>query len=287
MTLKRVTTLLIVAIAVMTLSLDASARKFGGGKSWGKSYKTAPQQSLAQRPTTNTPQGSAAANSVRRPGIMGGLLGGLLAGGLFAWLLGSGAFSGLQFMDIAIMAVIAFILFRIFRSMMQAKAVNQEATSHGQSAWQSRQQVSEPVASSGTDIPKSAHDDVPYDLPAGFDVSQFLEGARGHYNIIQTAWNQNDLATIREYLAPELYQQMVEERHRYGDAPLNNHVLYVDASLVRASRQGDAQQISVQFIGKYRDETDQESAINEIWHLRRDSLNSDWLIEGIEEHSEV
>ncbi len=53
---------------------------------------------------------------------MGGILGGLLAGGLLAALFGSGAFEGIQFMDILIIAVLAFILFKIFRSMQQAKA---------------------------------------------------------------------------------------------------------------------------------------------------------------------
>lgn len=286
MTVKRVTTLLVVMLAVLTLSLDASARKFGGSKSWGKSYKTAPQQSLTTRQNSQPAKG-AATTTPRRPGMMGGLLGGLLAGGLFAWLLGSGAFQGIQFMDVLILAVIAFVLFRLARNLLQAKAATQQGDAHYRQ--QPSPASSEPRSSSSASAGSTnqAFDDVPFDLPAGFDMVQFLEGARGHYNILQKAWNNNDLTTIKEYLVDELYQQLVAERASYGQQILDNEVLYVDASLVRAETTATRQQVSVHFTGKYRQEDGREAAIDEIWHLRRDlSQSDDWLIEGISEQGD-
>lgn len=291
MTLKRISSLFIIALAVLTLSLDASARKFGGGKSFGKSYRTAPQQTLSQRQSTQQP-GQTAANSPRRTGMMGGLLGGLLAGGLFAWLLGSGAFQGLQMMDVLILAVIAFIGFRILRGIMQAKAMN-TAQSSANAQYRQNSQPFENATSTGHSQKSSNQaendaDFVPFDLPQGFDISEFLEGARGHYNILQTAWNQNDLAKIREYMAPELYQELVDERAKLGSEVLNNQVLYVDASLVRAQHNANVTQVSVHFRGKYSDTQNHEHLIDEIWHLRRDldTVNADWLIEGIEERGD-
>lgn len=282
MTLKRFSAFLMIGMTVLLLSLDVSAKKFGSSKSWGKSYRSAPQQQLTQR---QAPKSGLAANTAKRPGLMGGVLGGLLAGGLFAWLLGSGVFNGIQFMDVLILAVIAFIGFRLLRGLMQAKAVNREATaSYSQPSWLSSESNHQQFGSSHS----GSSCDVPFDLPAGFDVTGFLEGARGHYNIIQAAWNQNDLNTIQEYLAPELYQQLVDERAKLGNQLLHNHVLYVDASLVRAKQSSSYQHVSVHFVGKYRDTDGQERAIDEIWHLRRETglSSSDWLIEGIEEKAE-
>ena len=83
--------------SISLFSENAEARKFGGSKSFGRSYKTAPAQ-----PTQTTNTANPSVNKQTQPnksGLMGGLLGGLLAGGLFAWLMGSGAFDGLQIFD--------------------------------------------------------------------------------------------------------------------------------------------------------------------------------------------
>ena len=53
---------------------------------------------------------------------MGGLLGGLLAGGLFAYLLGSGAFEGLQGMDFLLIALLALGGVFLFRALRRNKA---------------------------------------------------------------------------------------------------------------------------------------------------------------------
>lgn len=93
----------------LTLALTAAdnAAKFGGKRSFGKSYRTAPapqaQPVNTAKPGINQPAAGAA-----KKGMLGGLMGGLLAGGLLAWMFGSGAFQGLQIMDMLIMAGVAF-----------------------------------------------------------------------------------------------------------------------------------------------------------------------------------
>ena len=77
----------LVAVLLVTLSLGlattAEAAKFGGSKSFGKSYRTAPSQPKAQSLTSN--KAATATPQRNRSGLMGGLLGGLLAGGLFSY----------------------------------------------------------------------------------------------------------------------------------------------------------------------------------------------------------
>lgn len=64
--------------------------------------------------------------SSAKKGLMGGLLGGLLAGGLLAAFFG-GAFEGIQFMDILIMGLIAFVIFKLMRAFLASKqgSINQ------------------------------------------------------------------------------------------------------------------------------------------------------------------
>ncbi|MCV5388436.1 hypothetical protein R7E42_25305, partial [Vibrio sp. Vb1337] len=95
----------IVALLMFTVAVTpiAEAKKFGGGKSFGKSYKTAPAPKQQQQ-NTNTIGKEQTTKSSSKKGLMGGLLGGLLAGGLLAAFFG-GAFEGIQFMDILIIGL--------------------------------------------------------------------------------------------------------------------------------------------------------------------------------------
>lgn len=126
-----------------------------------------------------------------------------------------------------------------------------------------------------------------FDLPPQFDVNAFLEDAKHHYHVIQTAWNHNDLATLRQYLTPELYKQMSNERAKFGSAPMNDRILYVDTTLVRAQQAPNMQQLSVHFLGQYVTDDGRQAKIDEVWHLCLDTrANNNWLIEGIDERSE-
>ncbi|MEK9766699.1 MAG: Tim44 domain-containing protein, partial [Thalassolituus sp.] len=129
---------LITCLSAMILMLgvvnEAQAKRFGSG-GFGKAFPTksapAPQK---QTPQKSTPDGAKQA-AAGKGGLMGGMLGGLLAGGLFAYLLGSGAFEGLQIMDMLLFAGIAFLLFKLLkgasRPQSQYQAQHQTATSAG------------------------------------------------------------------------------------------------------------------------------------------------------------
>ncbi|WP_409420856.1 TIM44-like domain-containing protein [Pseudaeromonas sp. ZJS20] len=281
----------LVAVLLVTLSLGlattAEAAKFGGSKSFGKSYRTAPSQPKAQSLTSN--KAATATPQRNRSGLMGGLLGGLLAGGLFAWLLGSGAFEGLQFMDMLLMAGIAFVLFKLFRSMTQKRqqamspAYGAQAGPFGQpSAFEPTQAFESTGSASGG---SATQDGVPFDLPPGFDAQAFVNEARDHYRQLQQAWNQNDLAKMAEYVSPELFAALQAERAKYAGEQFTE-VQFVDAELVRAHYDSQQAELSVRFSGRYRDSQSQEEfPIQEIWHLERrlDEPGRPWLIVGLEE----
>lgn len=267
--------------------MEAEAKKFGGGKSFGSSQQTAPAPT---RPDAVNPPANAG-----KKGMMGGLLGGLLAGGLLAALIGSDAFEGIQFMDIMIIGLIAVGIFFLLRRKAQA-AQQQPAPAYSpqppvqQSSERSsfdtippaRNTLLGPNSSSGSAGGFTAS--VPYNLPAGFDLNGFLVGAREHYRTLQDAWNKNDLARIQQYVTPSLYNELREER---ATLPGDQHteVLFVDAEMVRADHTDSKAELSIKFSGRYRDSIEnQEEDITDIWHLHRDLTCPDapWLIVGIE-----
>lgn len=275
---------LILTVSFMTPT-DVYAKKFGGGKSFGKSFKTAPVKQKQQQTDTLKQQPTAGKSS--KKGLMGGLLGGLLAGGLLAAFFG-GAFEGIQFMDILIFGLIAFVIFKLFKTMRGAKRTpmgHREAYA-GNAPHQFRQAAPQAQQTGFASQPayESTDSDVPFNLPPGFDMNAFLSGAREHYRTVQGAWNYNELETIREYVSPALMDDLAAERAKL-DGEQHTEVMYVDAELVRADYDANVAQLSVKFSGRYKDRHEEvEEDITDVWHLERDlrAPNAPWLIVGIQ-----
>lgn len=294
--MKRFFTLFALMFVMVVSAPHAEAKKFGGGKSFGKSFKTAPAPK-SQPTNTNTinkqTDPASAAKSSSKKGLMGGLLGGLLAGGLIAAMFG-GAFEGFQMMDFLIIALLAFVLFKIFKSLMAAKngsinRPNQQAYAGNPSPqnkgyYHEQSQFRESAAASSAGGFGAVNNDVPFNFPPNFDMSAFVNGAREHYRTLQGAWNHNELETIQEYVTPELYNDLAEERRKL-DGEQHTEVMYVDAEIVRADYDGKRAQLSLQFSGRYCDRQEGiEEDITDIWHLERDMTlpNAPWLIVGIQ-----
>lgn len=288
--MKRVLTLITIFILAMATTQVAQAKKFGGSRSFGKSFKTAPapkQQNFNNNTVGKNQTGKAATNS--KKGLMGGLLGGLLAGGLLAAFFG-GAFDGVQFMDILIIGVVAFIIFKIVRSVLAAKqgSINQhrQQPAYGGSKpnFESNKQTFEQAPSGSGSSAQFGSSDVPHNYPPGFDHAEFVNGAREHYQILQGAWNYNQLDKIEEYVSASLFNDLKAERAKLSGEQ-HTDVMYVDAEIVRADYSADKAQISLQFSGRYRDPVEGvEEEIQDVWHLERDltQKNAPWLIVGIQ-----
>ncbi|MFA0085206.1 preprotein translocase subunit Tim44 [Vibrio sp. 10N.286.49.C2] len=297
--MKRLFSFIALLVLAVTVNPVAEAKKFGGGKSFGKSFKTAPAPRQQQQNTNTVRQDQNKAGS--KKGLMGGLMGGLLAGGLLAAFFG-GAFEGIQFMDILIMGLIAFVIFRLMRGVLGAKqgSMNQQGQQPAfggnntrnpfekpqqQQQQQNFQSFEQPQgAATGGGFGAAGHSDVPHNYPPGFDSVAFLNGAREHYRILQGAWNHNELHTIEEYVSASLLQDLISERAKL-EGEQHTDVMYVDVEVVRADHDASKAQLSLQFSGRYRDTADGvEEDIEDIWHLERDLTqpNAPWLIVGIQ-----
>jgi len=294
----------------LSITTHVEAKKFGGGKSFGKLFQTKPSPAKKSMPN-NT--GASKQKAPARSGMMKGLLGGLLAGGLIAALMG-GAFEGIQVMDMILLGVIAFILIRLFKGMMQAKASamqpqpafsnNQfrqtdQTKAPGSNFFDGQHTNTSPANSSlNNRSPENsdatfgeeqssgfgAQQEVPYNLPSDFDINNFLSGAREHYRTIQLAWNENNLEKIKEYVSDDLFTHLKEERAALSGEQ-HTQVMFIDAELVRADQASGTAELSIKFSGRYSDSVEKiEEDINDVWHLQRDTNadNSPWLIVGIE-----
>ncbi|WP_375753312.1 Tim44 domain-containing protein [Vibrio sp. HN007] len=296
--MKRIFAMVALLMLTVTTSPIVEAKKFGGGKSFGKSFKTAPAPKQTTQ-NTNSIKKDQTQNAGAKRGLMGGLLGGLLAGGLLAAFFG-GAFEGIQFLDILIMGLIAYFAFKFMRGMLGSKqgSMNQHSYSGAnygsgsqnpfeqkqQSNFQSFEQQGQGSAQATGGFGSNGYSDVPHNYPPGFDQVAFINGSREHYRILQGAWNHNELHTIEEYVAPALYEELKSERAKL-EGEQHTDVMYVDAEIVRADYDSQKAQLSLQFSGRYRDAVEGiEEDIEDIWHLERDltAPNAPWLIVGIQ-----
>lgn len=283
---------LVAILFTFTLTLDeAHAKRMGGGKSFGRSYQTAPAPSRnsADAPAQRQ-QAAAPGRTANKGGLMGGLLGGLLVGGLFAALFAGGAFEGLQLMDILIIAALAFIILKVIRGLRQGPAVARSPAPQPAYAGAGQGATPAPVFGARREAPAAAplgsgnSHAVPFNLPLGFDSPAFLDGAKEHYRVLQDAWNRNDLPKIQEYMAPELYADLKAERASLASNP-QTEVLGVDAELVRADQQFGKAEVSIRFSGRVRDAAEgSDEAFVDIWHLERDYTKDDapWFITGMQ-----
>ncbi|MDA0147905.1 Tim44 domain-containing protein [Vibrio sp. LaRot3] len=290
--MKRLFSLVALLMVSVAITPIAEAKKFGGGKSFGKSFKTAPAPKQQKQNTNTVGKEQTAKQSSSKKGLMGGILGGLLAGGLLAAFFG-GAFEGIQFMDILIMGLIAFVIFKLMRGLLGAKQGSMNQHQRQQPAFGGNApKFEQPNVQNFEQQPNvnqggfgfGSQTDVPHNYPPGFDQAAFVNGSREHYRILQGAWNHNQLETIEEYVSPSLYQDLKAERAKLSGEQ-HTDVMYVDAEIVRADHDASKAQLSLQFSGRYRDAVEGiEDNIEDIWHLERDLTvpNAPWLIVGIQ-----
>lgn len=265
--MRHLLVMLVVGVLGFGLAVDhADARRLGGGKTFGS------QSGSVQQPAATQNQATANRATQARPGSrMGGMFGGLLAGGLLAALFFGGAFDELRLMDILLVAGVAFLLFRLFAG--RRPAVAGGPGQPGGPAPRNFQAEGAPQGAGHAFAPE----------PEWFDRERFLGGAKEHFMTLQRAWDNNDFAAIQEYVTPELYNQLREERDLQ---PANNRteVVRLFAELGGIREVGQEAEATVIFHGILA-ENGEENEFNETWHLTRQLRDgAPWHLQGIEQN---
>ncbi len=270
--LRQLFIMLLVSTLGFGLAIEsADARRLGGGSNMGSVSRSADRPAATQQ--AQGPAQTQAAAGARRGG-MGGMMGGLLAGGLLAALFFGGAFDGLRMMDFIMIigvAALAFIALRAMRAQRPATA----SQGHHQARTQAQPPAS--TARSGRVASQLAS------TPAWFDKERFLGGAKEHFMTLQRAWDNNDFSLIQEYVTPELYNLLREER---AQQPANNRteVVRLFAELGDITELDERAEATIIFHG-ILEENGEQTEFNETWHLTR-TMRDDapWYLQGIEQN---
>jgi predicted lipid-binding transport protein (Tim44 family) len=211
---------------------------------------------------------------------------------------------GFQFLDIILLAMVAgFILLRL-RSVLGRRTGNE-------------QQRPSPLATGPTTasddgkvVPLPRRDDAPAAIPAGpaaaglhriqamdrgFDPAVFVAGARSAYEMIVTAFAQGDTATLKQFLARDVYadfESAIRQRQQQGQRQETTLVGVNAAEIVDADLKGKIAEVTVKVVSDLinvtRDKTGQVvagnpnavEAVTDIWTFARDvsSNNPNWTL---------
>lgn len=276
---------------------EAEAKRLGGGSSLGKSFftpkKAKPVAPTQQKATTGT-SAATQKGQPRRSGF-GGMMAGLLAGGLLGALFFGGAFDGIQFMDILLIGLLIFVAIKLFSGMKKAQAPQYAGHQPDRGAQQHRQPHTEqqapqpfqqpepsPAAGAGAGF---SFGESELQLPQWFNEAAFVEGAKQHFNHLQTAWDNEDWAEIATYTTPDLLEVLQQERAKQP-ANQKTEVVSVMAELANFTDNGDHVVATINFYGWLREDGNETSEFSELWHLSRDMSqpDADWMIVGIQQH---
>lgn len=248
-----------------------AARRFGGGKSFGKQRESVTRQAPSQpAPAPAAPAPAGGAKWL-------GPLAGLAAGGLLATLFMGGAFDSLRMMDVAAILLLAAAVFFVLRMLRRpAPRIMQYSGMAG-----GAEAPIEMGVGGAAEAPR-----VPINVPAGFKIEPFLRSAKTSFIRLQAANDAQDLDDIREYTTPEVFAEISMQMREREEEPRKTEVLLVNAELLEVVTEGDLASASVRFTGRIREEPGQAPvSLDEVWHVQKNLKDpkSVWLIAGIQQ----
>ncbi len=280
--MQRVLSIFMALCISLTFALDAHAKRFGGGKSFGSapSHQTrqAPQQTQAA-PNQAGRQTPAAASGASR---WLGPLAGLAAGGLLASMFMGDGFEGIQFMDILIFGLIAFLLFRF----LAARRRQQQPAMAGHAPMQ-RDMPQQPSTSifGGSAAPVAATPVI--NAPAWFNEQSFVAAAREHFLSLQQHWDANEMDKISEFVTPQLLGFLKQERAEIGDAYQSTYIDDLQIQLDGVDDDAEKTTATLTFTGTAKTSRfDQGEPFSESWRMERtQGENQPWLVAGIRQNA--
>ncbi len=321
--MKKWIAILAIGLTMMSLSVSAdAARRFGGGMSFGRSAPTlqkatpAPSAGINQQrvnPQQQQRQQQAAPAQQPRPQTaapspMRGMLMGLAAAlGITALAHALGLGEGFaQFLMIALMALVAFYVIRMLLGLFLVK--RRPAGMPGHSTEASRQDPmqsrydyasSEPQSSQSTfsgsspmtgsvldelNNPTSAQK---VELPADFDVEQFLKVAEANFAKMQKAWDTGNVTSLSDFTTDEVFRTVTHQLRERGAQDYQTEIVTLKSDFRGIVRDGEEYLAGVHFDGTLNVSGEAER-VDETWILTKPVHGQGgWLLAGIHQESEA
>jgi predicted lipid-binding transport protein (Tim44 family) len=165
--------------------------------------------------------------------------------------------AGSQLLDIVLIAMLAgFVLFRLYTVLGRRTGHERPPQENYRIGPQqaedtvgaapklthaSAERPSDPVASGLLDIGLADR---------GFDKEHFLKGARAAYEMILTAFANNDRATLKPLLSDEVFsafEQVMRRREQGGDKATMTLVGFTDVKIIAAALKGSTAEITLAY----------------------------------------
>ena len=267
----------------LSFSIDAEARRFGGGKSFGGMKQRQAQQQQQQKPAAAPAKNAAAAGAKPAMGGIGGMLMGMAAGGLLASMFMGGGFEGLQIMDMLIFGLIAFVIFKFIAS--RRRQMPQTATAGGPPMQREAHTPAQNIF--GTSAPVATITKPAINAPAWFNETSFLQAAEGHFNSLQQHWDANEMEQISEFVTPELLTFLTNERNSLGDGMQSTYIDDLSVELDSVEEENGVTIATLTFLGVAKTSRfDKGESFSESWSMeRQNGENQPWLIAGIRQNA--
>jgi predicted lipid-binding transport protein (Tim44 family) len=302
-------------IAAGTLvTLDAEAKRMGGGRSIGRQSHSMqrdsapPAQQLGPsgrtaQPGTQPGTGAQAQRAQATPGAPAaaparsrwlGPIAGLAAGLGIAALLShfglGGAFAGAManVIVVALMAMVGIWLVRKLLSLRRKNGTAALATAGGalpmgREAFGAGHDA--PASSAGGTSVSADGARAAFQRPADFDEAAFLHHAKVNFVRLQAAWDAGNLADIRAFSTPEMFAELkLDLDARAGERNVTD-VVQLDAQLVDLDEDAFEYRASVRYTGLIREASGEAAQpFDETWQLNKPKRGGDgWVLAGIQQ----
>lgn len=295
---------LFAAALVMSLTLTVSdaeaAKRFGGGGSTGMQRQAVtPQKAAPTAAPTAAPSAAPAAAAQPKRSWMGPLAG--LAAGLGLAALAShfgfgDELASMMMIGLAIMAVLMVVGF-----IMRKKAASQQAALGGAGGMQyagagagaglgrAPQAAPEyPQGSASSFQSEAAQTNQPQasgNIPAHFDVDNFVRNAKVNFIRLQAANDAGNLDDIREFTSPEMFAEIKMNFVERGKDAQQTDVVSLEAQVLDVAEEPTRYVVSVRFHGLIREEANGAAeGFDEIWHMTKPvDGNRGWVVAGIQQ----
>ena len=287
-----------------TMAFDAEAKRLGGAKSSGMQRQQTTQPATPAHtpgsPAQAAPAAGAAAAAAAPAAAAAkrswmGPIAGLAAGlGLMALAshlgFGEAMANMMLFMllGVVVLAAVGFVMRnRLARNATPATA---GAGAGGRAAGGfGGGSASQPAggtrigsALGGMTAPAAAH---PSAIPADFDTAGFARNATQQFLALQSANDARDLPRLRDYLTPEMFEEVRADVESRGQTAQDTQVFGLNAQVLEVVEEGERYIVSVRFTGSVRDQLHADTEdLDEVWHLTKPRTGfGGWVVAGIQQ----
>jgi predicted lipid-binding transport protein (Tim44 family) len=144
------------------------------------------------------------------------------------------------------------------------------------------------IAKPGSAVTKGL--DAILEADRGFDVKQFIAGARSAYEMIVTAYAEGDRRALKNLLAREVYdgfESVIREREARGETAETRFVSIDGTDITAAELRGKTAQITLRFVSQLVSATrdrngnvidgsaDSVTSVTDVWTFARDVTSRD------------